>query len=737
MATETSGLKITVLDGQTAAGEREYFFDSSVRYVVVGRDPVACQVVLPEETLADGIGAEHIGFRRSLGRYQLDLNTDLYAEVDRRPPIEDMELGGTHEVRLGKKFRMRVEVVDTRAKPARVGKVMQSSDLSRRNQRFVAGTLVVIAGVAGLAVFNQMRLDAVKGDVSKSQQGLQGVTQNVQNLSQSLDFLNEQVDTIPNEVLAQVSRSVYMVIKADRLGGERAQGTAWVTEDGKLGTNAHVAEAFNKLKAGESLLVRSSVAPHATHRVKSVELHPGFKEFQKMWREYLPVQKQNGRLELMRTATPADVALMTVERPEELEPKLTLANIDDLEALRPGMRVAFAGYPSEMLLPGALRSPSPVIQQDEIIRLTNFFMINQEKDNRLIHHGLPITGGASGSPIITASGKVIGLISSGNFVFSRGFRTVNAADVNFGQRLDFLHSLLQNPPGSRQGLYDAEWRDQLSQFESAPNISIAAIRTAFASATGRPEPDDTTVLTSSITFVAPPTPSRTSYDVELPARGIYLFRMKSPMLGAGLTPMPDRSSPLSPLAMPLPFTTGLPYFLVVANDAARLKVDVRVDRAAYPELKRVDTEMVVERWPVDLSAGFLKLLERSRDFEWSSARRPVYLARRTVEDKFDFVNQHYVLPTELTIEKPGIYTFIAMPKKRGYLDGVLLQNGIATMGDRGSRPLVWFDMNITKPAQKVGFVTTSTSPVPQDVYVIYWEDVPDATGPTPSPSAGP
>ena len=719
-----SGIKITVLEGATASGEKTFFFDSSVRYVVIGRDAVACQVVLPEASLEDGIGAEHIGFRRSLGRYQVDINTDLYVEVDRRLPIEDMELNHVHEVKLGKKLRLQVEVVDTRPAPKKVGRqLLQSADLGRRNQRLLIGALVVVAGIAAVSVATQLRFDEVRTSVDESKRGLEGVTQNVDSLSQSLSFLNEQVDTISADVLNRVSQSVYMVIKADRLGGEQAQGTAWVTERGMLATNAHVADAFNQLKPGESLWVRSSVAPHQSHRVRSVDLHPGFKRFIKMWSDYLPVQRQSGQLELMRTATPADVALLKVERPEALRPKLALATRAELEGLRPGIRVAFAGYPSEMLLPGALKRPSPVIQQDEIIRLTNFFMVNQKAGNRLIHHGLPITGGASGSPIIDSSGKVIGLISSGNFVFAGGRRTVNAADVNFGQRLDFLHSMLEDPLHQQVGQYEEEWKAQLVQFESAPKVSVDAFRTTLASVTGLSAPENTNVMTATIAFTDDPTGmAMHSYPVRLPSAGLYLIRVQAPLLGASMNARPTAGRPMTPLALPLPFTTGLPYVLVFATGTSTLSVDIVARRAPFMDQKVIDSAIAVERWPADASASFVKLLVQSNDFRWSSTRRPVYLTKQIGADKFEFVNNHYVLATKVEIAKPGLYTFVAIPKTKGTLDGVLLENGRPTMSDRDQRPIVWFDRLVREPGKKeVGFVTTSTAPVPQDVYVIYWD----------------
>ena len=140
----------------------------------------------------------------------------------------------------------------------------------------------------------------------------------------------DQIETgdsrISTDVIDKVMKSVYVVLVQNKVGGERLNGTAWVTKNGQLATNAHVAEIFNSKKADDKVLVRSSTSPYQTHEVTSVILHPGFDVFSKLWREHLPVQKGLNSLDLMRTISPADVALMTVTNAEALATPLKLAN---------------------------------------------------------------------------------------------------------------------------------------------------------------------------------------------------------------------------------------------------------------------------------------------------------------------------------------------------------------------------------------------------------------------------
>ena len=49
----------------------------------------------------------------------------------------------------------------------------------------------------------------------------------------------------------------------------------------------------------------------------------------------------------------------------------------------------------------------------------------------LLQHDLPATGGASGSPIVGASGRVVALLNAGNLFMVNGDRVPNAALINF------------------------------------------------------------------------------------------------------------------------------------------------------------------------------------------------------------------------------------------------------------------------------------------------------------------
>ena len=71
--------------------------------------------------------------------------------------------------------------------------------------------------------------------------------------------------------------------------------------------------------------------------------------------------------------------------------------------------------------------------------------------NFLLRHNLPATGGASGSPIFNKDGEVVALLFSGNVhvKFQNGElveRTANAAQINFGVRVDMMEGMGKKVP---------------------------------------------------------------------------------------------------------------------------------------------------------------------------------------------------------------------------------------------------------------------------------------------------
>jgi hypothetical protein len=154
--------------------------------------------------------------------------------------------------------------------------------------------------------------------------------------------------------------------------------------------------------------------------------------------------------------------------PAALEPPLPIASREYLRDLKPGLPVAFVGFPSEGLLEKDLTQPIPTAQVANLIGATTFTRRRPlNGDGQLVEHSLPATGGASGSPIINNRGEVVALLNGGNVVNAMGIvRMPSAAMVNFGQRADVLLDLMEEDGELDVEPLRVEWSRDLAQYSA-------------------------------------------------------------------------------------------------------------------------------------------------------------------------------------------------------------------------------------------------------------------------------
>lgn len=479
-ASEPLGLRITVLEGALVGAQSEYIFPPSKERIVLGRDPAVCDVVFASQTRLCGVGNEHLALIRSLGRYQIDLNTENLVLLDGSPAFEDQEIADTAELQLGDGVRVRVDVLDGRLAtviPKRRHRQRQVGEIARTSHRLVWSVAVV--GAVALAA-----------------------------LAGGLPWLVKP-GPVPDAVLARVARSVYAVVICSEDGGEWLSGTAWVGPGPRVFTNAHVAELFKQLDPGETLLIRSSAAPFRDHVVKGVTLHPGFKLFEEITQAVRPSFKTTVRSRQSLGFTPAcDVAVMEVTDIDDLAPPLTVADRRTLSRLERGMPLALVGFSAEGLSPTQVRKPVPLSPGGEIQRMTDFLEEpNTQGANLLIQHSIPSAGGASGSPVVDARGLVVGVHSAGTSVSivtdawlddsgtrlpsiqgDRSYATApkvkysterspHAALVKYAQRADLVRDFLEGRLEQRATGYAAEWRKTLGRSLRGPDVELDVLRT--------------------------------------------------------------------------------------------------------------------------------------------------------------------------------------------------------------------------------------------------------------------
>ena len=674
------GLKITILIGQSLSGETEFFFDSTHDYIVLGCDENMCNITFTEAMRSEGIGNEHLAFKRSLGRYQLDLNTDHYVEIDGKTPFEEQEIKGSHEVTLGKGVILKIEVIDARPKSASVGKPMlQAGVLAHKNRkRYLALVAVITMICIGLIYINR-DLIAVRDTVTHFNDSVSASSNKLNSLQKKMHAIELSQIEISQDIIDTISASVYLVLLQDNEGGETPTGTAWVTENQNLATNAHVAEVFFHKKATEKLVVRSSIPPYRTFVVKNSILHPSYKQYEALWQQYLPAQRSSGTLELMETVTPADVALLEVENAEHLGSALPLATPEELQALAPGNKVGYVGYPSERLLPNTLNAPSPVTQQDELVRVTDFFMVKQSSSpNRLIQHGLPITGGASGSPMFNSSGKVIGLICAGNVIMSFGGRMMNSADINFSQSIDYLKDLLEGNEIEASQRYLKQWKKSLKQFHPAREVSLQAIKEHFQTAFRVNSSDIEQELTATLPIPDQATDQliQDRLEVELPHGGIHLVSVSSQYLfpeSVVMTPSIDRN--ISQYSHPVPYGNFSVYTLILTNNSANVSLDLEF-RALDGIPEEVDYTVYIHSWdkPLDEAAQtYAQTWFKAHTLSEEKLSLVKHVKDVALSEESEF-SLSQIAGLEMTLDKAGWYVFLIIPQGENLVNAWIMDD---------------------------------------------------------------
>ena len=262
--------------------------------------------------------------------------------------------------------------------------------------------------------------------------------------------------------------AVYLVAKMEN-GAPVGKATAWAFAPDMLATNAHVTSQMD-LKKDTWVLIgpKGEQIP-----IKDVKSHPGYASF----KDYLPTVggTKGGKFEQLDVINEYDVGIIYPGTPLPAEGRAQPATLDpatedEVKSLKPGAPVAAVGFPIEGMTANMVVEHAPAtLHFGNISSLTDVFMCRADdaKDQLLIQHTVPVTGGMSGSPLVDGSGKVVGIVSGGNtdnFVTevtvpkgadqaantnSLGknkleidkMRIPSAAMVNFAQRVDLLEAL--------------------------------------------------------------------------------------------------------------------------------------------------------------------------------------------------------------------------------------------------------------------------------------------------------
>jgi len=454
-------------------GEQQHF-DDSVTTIMFGRDREEAQIVYPPEY--DVVGRRHFELRRTkAGDYSVELFGKRYVEIDGNPADNGTPVKSGSTFRLGRKdgpsFKVEIgaPAIKGLAVTGEQGDMPTLGERLRRVGKYgrmgFGAVAVLLLVIGGYSYYVQ----------TKHEQALALLKQDLVLAKAAASERAEK--EFSDAALEKLEAAVYLVAKKEG-ESDKAEGTAWAFAPDKLATNAHVTQAIEGHE-GQFFLI----APNGQHiEIKSVTSHPGYVVFNKYkathgvvrWGNFTPLDLINeydvGIIEI-DPATPLPVDNATGQ-PGTLE----LASEDHVEQLKPGTAVASIGFPVENLAGSTVATKAPgTLHFGHISSLTDVFMCRADPDHRLlIQHSVPVTGGASGSPLIDTSGKVIGIVNGGNTTVFKDpqeaanakKRMPNAALINFAQRVDLLQDLADGEVDQKLDEDEAYWRKAAAQFES-------------------------------------------------------------------------------------------------------------------------------------------------------------------------------------------------------------------------------------------------------------------------------
>ncbi|MGH6736440.1 MAG: trypsin-like peptidase domain-containing protein [Methyloceanibacter sp.] len=458
-------ITITHLEGPLKGTEQT--FGDDVPSVVFGRDREAARVVYPPQY--DVVGRLHFELRRTKsGDYAVELFGTRYVEINGIPAENGMPVKSGSTFRLGRKDgpAFKVEIGAPSAKGLLI--TGDQSEMTTGYSRLLRyGTYAGGAFAAVLVGFFAY------------------TTYLHSTLGHQIEAARAEASEIAKTefspaVLKTLEAAVYLVAKKHG-NVDEAAGTAFAFAPGKLATNAHVTEAIKKGYESEYFLV----TPNGDKvDIEGVVSHPGYTAFENYKRTQGTIQwDEFVALDLVNEY---DVGIIEVDPKIEFRALLEFASQEELEQLAPGTPVASFGFPVEGLAGDQTASKAPgKLRFGYISALTDVFMIRAEPEHRLlIQHSVPVTGGASGSPLIDPSGKVIGIVNGGNTTVFKDkteslgakVRVPNAALINFAQRADLLTSLADGDADSALTEEEAYWDEVAEQFDGYFDVALETFR---------------------------------------------------------------------------------------------------------------------------------------------------------------------------------------------------------------------------------------------------------------------
>ncbi len=342
-------------------------------------------------------------------------------------------------------------------------------DLTRKERRRAAWILVfvliVVGAGAGTVLLNQPP-ETVRETRVESQ---------VETLVDDPFARQPDKATRLNAALIAARRAVYVVLERRTDGSgeisERPFGTAWSCASGLLATNGHVAKELESPRAGVQFIARSAADPPVDLRIVAIRIHPGYEVYGDFRRRFIRGLELE-RFDALKGG--CDVALLEIHADDVAQQAtpLPMATEADLRALEINEPVGYVGFPVEGR--GLNRAhPAPVTVVGGVTSLSDFFLgVAPFERAQLVAIDAEAGGGASGSPVLGAEGRVLCIVHAVDLKNVQGRRLKTAGGQTYGQRVDLLQELLDGASSRAQEPRTAAWRKTFSDLYASAHRDI-------------------------------------------------------------------------------------------------------------------------------------------------------------------------------------------------------------------------------------------------------------------------